>query len=548
MRPHVITAIVSSLALSLSAFGADAGGGAKPTRYCNPLPMPSGPGGNASGDVTVIKDAGKFYMYCTGGGIWVSDDLLTWTHQRATFNGQGSIPVAPHVVKYNNAFYMAGNDATRNGVAGAEGSVYKAANPLGPWDYIGAWKNTGTVQDGWAGAFDIDIFVDDDNKPYLFFPGRSTAGIYVVELDPTDLTKFVGKPKHLFSFNTNHIWERYGEMNEYPDVAWVEGPWMQKYKGTYYLQYSASGTQWKTYAEGYYTAKSPTGPFAYAPNNPLLRKTEGLVTGTAHGSVVEGPDANLWQFYTIVLSNPPGGRRIGMDRVTFDNNGNMAVTISDTPQWAPGSGKTGDPGSIPLTINKMRAMNALSRFSSQTTGHDAAYAIDNSSGTWWEPESTDAQPTLTVELSPATRFDPVQLFTVDSVRLMFGGGGGLGGRGGARGGARGAGGPGAGLPGRGAAGAEVAPATTAPAAAPTNTYQYKLEVSMDGAQYATVLDQTGNAITRNTLFEEFPATKCRFVRLTMTNWPRSSPLGILEFTVFGKPAEALPAAVPAGGR
>ena len=37
-------------------------------RYCNPLPMPIGPGGNASGDVTVIQEGGKYYMYCTGGG------------------------------------------------------------------------------------------------------------------------------------------------------------------------------------------------------------------------------------------------------------------------------------------------------------------------------------------------------------------------------------------------------------------------------------------------------------------------------------------------
>ena len=47
-------------------------------RYCNPLPMPMGQGGNASGDVTVLEEGGKYYMYCTGGGAWVSDDLLNW--------------------------------------------------------------------------------------------------------------------------------------------------------------------------------------------------------------------------------------------------------------------------------------------------------------------------------------------------------------------------------------------------------------------------------------------------------------------------------------
>ncbi len=482
----------------------------KAARYCNPLPMIIGQGGNASGDVTVIREKGKYYMFCTGGGAWISDDMLNWSFHRVE-----NVPVAPHVVKYNGSYYMCGND----------GPVFKADNPLGPYTSIGEWKNTPDVAGGWNGAFDVDIYIDDDNKPYLYYPGRGVSGIYVVRLDPKDLSRFAGPVKHLFGFNSDHLWERYGEMNEYTDVAWIEGPWLQKHNGTYYLQYSASGTQWKTYAEGYYTAKSPMGPFTYASNNPLLRKTEGLVTGPAHGSIVEGPDGQLWQFYTIVLSNPPGGRRIGMDRVIFDKNGNMSVTITDVPQWAPGvisDPLKGNCGSIPVTINKVNAMNALSRFSSQQPGRDAAYAVDNSSGTWWEPAPTDTLPTLTIELSPATRFDVVQLFTIDGVRLMFNGG------------RRGFGRP-----------PSTTAAPTIPAGIPsTDAYQYRIEVSMDGKTYATALDQTKNILSRNTIFEEIPPVKCRFVRLTITNWPRTTPLGIIEFTVFGKPAESLPAAVP----
>ena len=472
----------------------------KTARYCNPLPMVTGPGGNAAGDVTVIREQGKYYMYCTGGGAWVSEDMLNWT-----FHPVEHVPVAPDVVKYNGSFYMCGNDCP----------VYKADNPLGPFVSIGDWKNTPDVEGGWNGAFDVDIFIDEDNKPYLYYPGRGVSGIYVVALDPEDLSKFAGPVRHLFGFNNEHIWERYGEMNEYPDVAWVEGPWMQKHDGIYYLQYSASGTQWKTYAEGYYTAKSPMGPFTYAPNNPLLRKTEGLVTGPAHGSMVEGPDGNLWQFYTIVLSNPPGGRRIGMDRVVFDKKGNISVQVTDTPQWAPGAisdPTQGNSGSLPVTINKIRAMNALSKSSSEKPGREAAYAVDNSSGTWWEPAETDSMPTLTIELSPATRFDVVQLFTIDGVRLMFNGG----------------------------RWGFFRRSSTPPE---PDLFQYKLEVSMDGETYITALDQTENTLSRNTIFEEISPVKCRFVRLTVTNWPRKSPLGILEMTVFGKASGFLPAAV-----
>lgn len=516
MRRKIVLGLALCAVVSTVARAADPIVGRSP-RYCNPLPMVSGSGASASGDVTVIRDNGKYYMYCTGGGAWISDDLLNWTFHRVAH-----VPIAPHVVKYNGAFYMCGND----------GPLFKADNPLGPFTSVGNWKNTPGVAGGWNGPFDMDIFIDDDNKPYLYYPGRGVSGIYVVPLDPADLTRFAGPPKHLFAFNSDHVWERYGEMNEYTDVAWIEGPWLQKRNGTYYLEYSASGTQWKTYAEGYYTAKSPMGPFTYAPNNPLLRRTEGLVTGTGHGSIVEGPDHQLWQFYTIVLNNPPGGRRIGMDPIAFDKDGNMSVRVTDTPQWAPGvvadPAKNGDSGSIPVSIDKVRAMNAQSRFSSEQPGHFAAYAVDNSSGTWWEPSPTDAQPTLTLDLGPATRFDAVQLFRIDSTRLLFTGGWRFGFRRG---------------PGRAAT--ETNSATVGGPARPrTNAYQYKIDVSTDGNTYTTVLDQSTNAVVCNTIFEEIAPTKCRFVRLTMINWPRATPLGIIEFTVFGKPADSLPAAQP----
>ncbi len=67
---------------------------------------------------------------------------------------------------------------------------------------------------------------------------------------------------------------------------------------------------------------------------------------------------------------------------------------------------------------------------------------------------------------------------------------------------------------------------------------------MDGQSFTTVLDQTDNKIQRNTIFEEITPVECRFVRLSLTNWPRTNPLGIIEFTIFGKASGSLPAAQP----
>ena len=459
-------------------------------RYCNPLPMVIGPGGNAAGDVSVFREGNTYYMFCTGGGAWTSDNMLDWE-----FTPVQHVPVAPDVVKFRGKFYMSGNDCP----------LYVADNPLGPYTVLGQWENTPDVEGGWNDPFDMHIFIDGD-QPYLFYSGRGISGIFGVPLDPDHLNRFADKPTHLFSFNSSHLWERYGEMNEYTGVAWIEGPWCFKYGDTYYMEYSASGTQWKTYAEGYYTAKSPLGPYTYAENSPLLRKTEGLVTGTAHGSVVEGPDGGLWQFYTIVLSNPPGGRRIGMDRIKVDENGMWSVDITDTPQPAPGAGGTLE--SIPVTINKMNAMNALSTFSSQQPGRYASYAIDNNSGTVWEPEPQDTMPVLMIELSPATRFDEVQLFDVDAVRLMFGGS----------------------TPRRGFGGGGA------------SVYKYKVEVSTDGENWTMALDRTANTEQRNTIFEDFKPVECRFVKLTVTGWP-GGQLSVIEFTAFGRPSSTRPARV-----
>jgi hypothetical protein len=465
--------------------------------------METGPGGQAAGDVSVIREGGVYYMYCTGGGVWTSADMLNWSFERVA-----NVPVAPDVAKYRGKFYLCGNDSP----------LYVADRPEGPFAPLGEWTNTPGLEGGWNGAFDVHLFVDDDGQPYLYYSGRGVSGIFGVALDPDNLCRFAGKAKRLLTFDSSHVWERYGEMNEYPDVAWIEGPWMAKHGGRYYLHYSASGTQWKTYANGYYTSASPLGTFVYAPNNPLLRKTEGVVTGTAHGCIVEGPDGGLWMFYTIVLSNPPGGRRIGMDRIRLDAEGNMVVKVSDLPQWGPikglGSGE-GDSGSLALSVNKLRAMNARSKVSSERSGHYGAYAVDNSSGTWWEPSPEDSLPTLVLELSPATRFDVTQLFEVDSYRLLLHGAPGFG------------------------WGRVFRP----------DIYQYTLEASMDGEAWAMVVDESGNVRSRNTLFGEIPPTPCRFVRLVMRGWPADARLGVLEFTVFGRSVGSLPAleAIPSLG-
>ena len=188
-----VAALFSAGLLHAQTLGQDA-------RYCNPLPMEIGQG-SASGDVSVFQWEGKYYMFCTGGGAWVSSDMLNWEYHYVA-----GVPVAPDVCPYNGKFYMTGNSS----------NVWVADNPLGPYEVLGQWKGTPDREHGWSQGFDPHIYVDENNQPYLFWPGMAISGIYSVKLDPKDITQFVGPVTHHFSFNPAHVWERQGEQKMLP--------------------------------------------------------------------------------------------------------------------------------------------------------------------------------------------------------------------------------------------------------------------------------------------------------------------------------------------
>lgn len=62
------------------------------------------------------------------------------------------------------------------------------------------------------------------------------------------------------------------------DRRYFEGPWMHKYRGTYYLSYSTGNTHYLVYA----TSKNPRGPFTYRG-----RFLEPVIGWTTHHSIVE---------------------------------------------------------------------------------------------------------------------------------------------------------------------------------------------------------------------------------------------------------------------
>jgi len=482
---------------------------AKPPRYVNPLVMENA---GRLADPTVIKHQGKYYLYLTGGlmpaesfgaAVWSSTDLAHWDHHQVSLEGGRGI-WAPTAVVYKDQVYLTGNDT----------GLFRSSDPLGPFEYFGDFLDEHGQRlererdpgQGWedGGVFDPAIFVDEDDRVYLYYAGGSTAGVYGVELDPKNLRKFLGTPKHFFKFETSHIWERYGNWNEYGGFSWIEGPWMTKHNGTYYLQYAAPGTDWKTYAVGVYSSKKPLGPYTYYEGSPILRHHGGLINGCAHHSVVEGPDGTLWAIYTLLFRNwnRMFERRIGMDPVGFDEQGNMYINgPSETPQWIPGVKSKPELGnaseSIPLSEDKNYTV------SSEAPGRNGPYAVDGNTRTWWAPAEDDSEPWAIFDLGSASR----QQYVVDSARIIF----------------------------------TLPDGDTEDSSNPNNRgdktriRHYKIEVSTDDKIFKTVVDKTRNDADNVIEFDEIKPVKCKFVRLTITGWPKGFRRGVIEFTVFGKP-------------
>jgi hypothetical protein len=118
----------------------------------------------------------------------------------------------------------------------------------------------------------------------------------------------------------------------------VEGAWMTKHGGKYYLQYAGPGTEYNVYANGTYVGDAPLGPFTYAPYNPVAYKPGGFMAGAGHGNTFQDLHGNWWNTGTPwVAVNWNFERRIAMHPAGFDADGDMYADtrFGDFPHWAP---------------------------------------------------------------------------------------------------------------------------------------------------------------------------------------------------------------------
>jgi len=285
--------------------------------FCNPVNISyrfglDEPSRREAADPTVVSYRDEYYLFASkSGGYWYSGNLVDWN-----FVETQDIPTedyAPTVIAINDTLYFLASAATKNN------TIYKTAEPKS-----GRWTIAKEELD--IPVWDPAFFLDCDNRLYLYWGCSNNAPIYGVELNFKDNFSFIGEPKELiFSNKEKYGWEVRGDYNKLVNTEpWIEGAWMNKYKGKYYLQYSGPGTQFKSYADGVYISDNPLGPYKPQKHNPFAYKPEGFAAGAGHGSTLTDQYGNYWHFGTISISQKHRfERRLGLFPSYFDENGTL---------------------------------------------------------------------------------------------------------------------------------------------------------------------------------------------------------------------------------
>lgn len=449
--------------------------------YCNPLPIPeipvsrcvNQPGYQGTwwrefGDPTVIRFKSRYYLFPSCGMVWYSDDLLNWKHHDINLNDVGW---APTVAEKDGRLYL---------TASWEGSrIWTTEDPLGLWEDLGAIKDEKGNPLYWA---DPALFTDVDGTLYCYYSLGVNRGLWGGVLLADDPTRFAAKPTHLFSFNPDNWWERFGENNQNPYLSHLEGASMTLYRGRYYLQYSAAGAEWRNYCVGCYVGDGPLGPFKLQRRNPILIQRCGMLNGCGHNSMVEDDNGNLWCFYTVLMRRYKGlERRIAMDMARVDGNGEIYVDgPTETPTFLDGT-------SLPELYNLSAGQPVTA--SSYVEDHTPDLAVDNYIRTHYQAESDDMNPTLTVDL--------LGEFNLMAARIIFD--------------------------------EKIQPGKVFDA-----NYQFLLEGTLDGESYFILKDCRASEFDGHIRYETFESVRAAKVRITITQGVENSPVGIRDFAIFGR--------------
>lgn len=384
-------------------------------------------------DPAIVTFKGKYYLFQTlADGYWSSPDLVHWTFVTPSRWPMRSI-VAPAVWTDGERIIIQPSMMEPN-------AILSTSDPdSGKLDFFvrrmpaipgqqgpGVEPKQGEVP---PGPWDPALFKDEDGKWYMYWGSSNVFPLYGMEIAFADgKLAYRGRARPMLALQPErHGWERFGQDHSgtLPDGTpirpFMEGAWMTRAGGRYYLQYGAPGTEYNAYANGTYVSDKPLGPFEYAPWNPVAYKPGGFVQGAGHGSTFQDVDGNWWNTGTPWIGyNWTFERRIGMWPAKFWADGQMSVStrFGDFPHYAPGT-KVADPES--LFTGWMLLSYRKTAMASSTMGAFAADRVtDENPRTFWVAGANRPGETLTVDLGAAKTLRAVQVNFADYKSGRFG--------------------------------------------------------------------------------------------------------------------------------
>ena len=289
-------------------------------------------------DVSTRFTAGQTWQRAQSSRVWApflkqtflnafsSPDLVHWNKHEHVLDVK-NVPWAayavwaPSAVHANGKYYLffGANDIKDDNQLGGIG-VAVSDTPGGPFRDAMGHPLVGQIHNG-AQPIDMMVFQDDDGQTYMVYGGWKHCNIVRLSKDLL----------HVVAFNDG---ETYKQIT--PDADYVEGPFMIKRKGVYYLMWSEGDWTGPDYRVAYATASSPTGPFT--PRGVILKQDDRIARGAGHHSVVNIPGTDDW--YIVYHRRPLGDsegnhRELAIEHMVFTADGSIQPVVMTKEGVAP---------------------------------------------------------------------------------------------------------------------------------------------------------------------------------------------------------------------
>ena len=384
--------------------------------FCNPLDLEykfqhcGGKAYREAADPTIVLFKDRYYLFTSmSAGFYYSDDMVHWSwHENRNLD---MYRYAPDVRQVGRYLYFCASTGDK------PSTIWRTEDPLSD-----KFEKVSEPFPFW----DPDLFCDDDGRVYFYWGCGNSEPIWGIELDPETMLP-IGEKVACFDHGEDvHGWERFNYPGKEKSVdkglvalvmkylnrsgrPYMEGSFMNKWNGKYYLQYAAPGTELPVYGDGYYVSDKPLGPFTFMKNTPFSLKPNGFITGAGHGSTIEDKDGNIVHVSTMRISaNRNFERRIGIFPAGLDEDGLLFCyqNFADYPIVLP-EGKFDARDLKPQYF--LLSYRKKAEASSCKKGHPVELALDENIRTWWSADSCEGW--YLVDLG--------EIYTPHSVQINF---------------------------------------------------------------------------------------------------------------------------------